>query len=77
MRKSNWTPSIVPRGDNHNVDIVLDDFGRKGRAYRKTDAERADLEAVILDMREGQYQNPVQVVGFNTAESGPRMSQAM
>src|ERR1700730_2518067 len=68
MRKSNWTPSIVPRGDDQNVYIVLDDFGRNGRAYRETDPEQADLEAVITDMLEGQYQNPVRVVGFNTAE---------
>jgi hypothetical protein len=27
------------------VYIVLDDFGRNGRAYRETDVERADLEA--------------------------------
>jgi hypothetical protein len=26
------------------------------------------IEAVIMDMLEGQYQNPVRVVGFNTAE---------
>jgi hypothetical protein len=68
MRKSSWTPSIVPDGDDQNVYIVLDDFGRRGRAYRETDVERADLEAVIMDMLEGQYQNPVRVVGFNTAE---------
>jgi hypothetical protein len=68
MRKSNWTPSIVPDGDDQTVYIVLDDFGRNGRAYRETDVERVDLEAVIMDMLEGQYQNPVRVVGFNTAE---------
>jgi hypothetical protein len=68
MRRSNWTPSIVPNGDDQNVYIVLDDFGRIGRAYRETDAERADLEAVIMNMLEGQYQNPVRVVGFNIAE---------
>jgi hypothetical protein len=68
MRRSNWTPSIVPDGDDQNVCIVLDDFGRRGRSYRETDVERADLEAVIMDMLEGQYQNPVRVVGFNTAE---------
>jgi hypothetical protein len=33
-------------------------------AYRETDVERTDLEAVIMDM----HQNPVRVVGFNTAE---------
>jgi hypothetical protein len=68
MRKSNRTPSIVPNDDDQNVYIVLDDFGRAGLAYRETDAEHADLEAVIMDMLEGQYQNPVRVVGFNTAE---------
>lgn len=68
MRKSSWTPSIVPNGDDQNVYIVVDDFGRNGRAYRETDVERTDLEAVIMDMLEGQYQNPVRVVAFNTAE---------
>jgi hypothetical protein len=37
MRKSSWTPSIVPNGDDQDVYIVLDDFGRNGRAYRETD----------------------------------------
>jgi hypothetical protein len=68
MRRSSWTPSIVPNGDDQNVYIVMDDFGRNGRAYRETDVEGTDLEAVIMDMLEGQYQNPVRVVGFNTAE---------
>jgi hypothetical protein len=68
MLKSNWTPPIVPEGDDQNVYIIIDDFGRRGRAYRETDVERADLEAVIMDMLEGQYQNPVRVVGLNTAE---------
>ena len=68
MRNSVSTSSIVPNGDDQNVYIVLDDFGRNGRAYRETDVERADLEAVIMDMLEGQYTNPVRVVAFNTAE---------
>jgi hypothetical protein len=68
MRKSGWTPSIVPNGDDQNVFIVVDDFGGNGRAYRETDVERTDREAVIMDMLEGQYQNPVRVVGFNTEE---------
>jgi hypothetical protein len=69
MRRSpGWTLSIVPNDDDQNVYIVLDDFGRNGLAYRETDVERTDLEAVIMDMLEGQYQNPVRVVGFNTAE---------
>jgi hypothetical protein len=69
MRNSGWTPSIVFKEENdQNVYIVLDDC-RNGRAYRETDVERADHEAVIMDMLdEGQYKNPVRVVGFNTGE---------
>jgi hypothetical protein len=68
MRKPNWTPSIVPNTDDQNVYLVVDDFGRNGRAWRETDVENTDLETVILDMLEGQYKNPVRVVAFNTAE---------
>ena len=68
MRKSNWTPSIVPKGDDQNVYLVVDDFGRNGRVYREADVETTDLETVILDLLEGQYKNPVRVVAFNTAE---------
>jgi hypothetical protein len=68
MPRTGWTPSIVPKGDDQSVYIVLDDFGRNGRDYRETDVERADVEAVIVDMLEGEYKNPVRVIGFNTAE---------
>lgn len=68
MRRSNWTPSIVPNGEDQNVFLVVDDFGKSGRAYRETGVERADLETTIHDMLDGQYKNPVRVVAFNTAE---------
>ena len=44
MRNSGWTPSIVPRDDDQNVYVVLDDLGRSGRACRETDVERTDLK---------------------------------
>jgi hypothetical protein len=68
MPRTGWTPSIVPNGDDQNVYIVLDDFGRNGRAYRETDVGRADLEAVIMDLLERECKDPIRVVGFNTAE---------
>jgi hypothetical protein len=68
MRHSGWTPSIVLNDNERNVYIVLDDFGRNGRAYRETDTERTDLEAIIMGMLEGEYRNPVRVIGFNTTE---------
>jgi hypothetical protein len=68
MPRTGWTPSIVPNGDDQNVYLVVDDFGPNGRAYRETDVETADLETVILDLLEGQYQSPIRVVAFNIAE---------
>jgi hypothetical protein len=67
MRKSGWTPSIVPNSDDHNVYLVLDDLGRS-RIWRETDAEATNLETVIADLLDGQYKNPLRVVSFNTAE---------
>jgi len=51
---------------------VVDNFGRHGRAWRETNVEETDLETVITDMLEGQYSDPVRVVGFNTAEGWSR-----
>ena len=45
----NWTPSIVP-SDDQTVYLVVDDFGKHGRAWRETDVEQTDLETVISDM---------------------------
>jgi hypothetical protein len=67
MRRS-WTPSIVPKGDDQNVYLVVDDLGWNGRVYRETDVEAADLETVILDLLSGEYKNPARVIAFNTAE---------
>jgi hypothetical protein len=68
MRRSTWTPSIVPRDDDANAYMVLDDLGRSGRIWPEADAEKTDVETVIADLLNGQYKNPVRVVGFKTAE---------
>jgi hypothetical protein len=31
MRKSNWTPSIGPNGNDQTVYLVADDFGKNGQ----------------------------------------------
>jgi len=64
MRSS---PSIIP-GIDRDVYLVLDDFGRIGWVWRETDVEDTDYETVINDLLEGQFANPVRVIGFNTAE---------
>src|SRR5215212_8739556 len=71
MRQPRSSPSLVPSYDV-NVYIVLDDFGKIGRAYRETDEAEADLETVIENMMEGQYKHPMRVVGFNTSEGWSR-----
>jgi len=60
MRRSNWTPSIAPSGDDETVYLVADDFGRLGSAWREADYEATDPESVIQDR--------LSVVAFNTAE---------
>jgi len=67
-----WTPSIVPKGTDETVYLVVDDFGHHGRCWRETDIAATDLETVITDLLDGQYNSPVRVVGFNTAEGWSR-----
>jgi hypothetical protein len=63
----------VPPGNDQDVYLVLDDFGgRIGQTWRETDAEAARLETVIADLLDGQYSNPIRIIGFNTAEGWSR-----
>jgi hypothetical protein len=65
------SPSIIP-GFDVDVYIVLDDYGSIGRAYREVDEEKADKATVIRWLIEGQYENPVRIVAFNTSEGWSR-----
>jgi len=47
---------------------VVDDFGSNGRVFRVSDVDQADLETVSIDLLAGEYNNPVRVVAFSTAE---------
>ena len=67
MRRSNWTPSIVP-GSDWDVYLVVDNLDPLGTVYRETDAQIADLDTVIADLESGQYNDPMCVVAFNTGE---------
>ncbi len=66
MRKSSWTPPIVPRDDDQRVYLV--DLDRSGRVWREADTETVDLDTVIQDLLAGQYKSPDRVVAFNTVE---------
>ena len=56
MRKSNWTPSIVPDENVRTIYLVADDLGKPGRAWRETDYEATNLETVVQDLLAGQPQ---------------------
>jgi hypothetical protein len=60
--------SIMPGDYDQSVCLVADDLGRIGRAWREADYEGTDLETVIQDLLSGQYNNPIRIIAFNTAE---------
>ena len=65
------SPSIVP-GFDVDVYVVLDDFGNIGRSYREVDEAQADRATLIRNLISGQYNNPIRIVCFNTAEGWSR-----
>ena len=64
--------SLVPNDTNHDVYLVLDDFGRLGRAWRETDEAGADRATLVRNLLDGQYEEPVRIVAFNTAQGWSR-----
>ena len=68
MRKSGWTPSIVPYGADQTIYLVIDNFGHPGGVCRETEVERTDLETIITDLMSGQFNDPIRVVAFTTLE---------
>ena len=70
------SPSIVP-GIDRDVFLVLDDFGRMGCAWRETNVEDTDLEAVIQDLLEGQYSNPVPCASNCVPKDQPKSRRAV
>jgi len=62
------SPTIAPDGPEQDTYIVLDDFGRFGRAWRGTDEDAADREALIRDLLAGEFNHPIRIVAFNVAE---------
>jgi hypothetical protein len=58
--------------DNVTVHIVLNDFGKLGRAFLETDELEADEWTTVSNIINGEYSNPVRVVAFNIAEGWSR-----
>jgi hypothetical protein len=65
------SPSIVPDG-HEDIYMVLDDFGSLGRSWRETGELATSRATVLRNLLNGQYENPVRIVAFNTAEGWSR-----
>ena len=52
---------------------MLDDFGWIGRAWRETNEDATDRETLIKNLLAGEYNEPIRIVVFNTAEDGPSL----
>jgi hypothetical protein len=55
----------VPYGADQTVYLVVEGPGQHGIAR---EIERADIETVITDLLSGQFNDPIEVVAFNTLE---------
>jgi len=67
------SPSLAPHYDGQeDIYLVLDDFGSLGRAWRETDEAGTGRSTLIRNLLDGQYENPVRVVAFNTAQGWSR-----
>ena len=67
--------SIVPKVNedkDRDVYLVLDTFGEMGLAWRETDEADTERAALVRDLLDGQYEDPVRIVAFNTAEGWSR-----
>jgi hypothetical protein len=71
MRNDRSGPSLVPSFDE-TVYLVLDDFGKLGRAYREADEKTSGLHNIVACFLTGEYRKPVRVVAFNTVEGWAR-----
>jgi hypothetical protein len=58
-------PPVVPYGADQTIYLVVEGPGPQGAA-RQT--ERPDIETVIADLLSGQFNDPIEVVAFNTLE---------
>jgi len=67
MRRS-WTPSIVPKGDDQNVYLVVDHLGRMAGSIGKPTPRPPIWKSSSSTCLRGNTKGPVRVVAFNTLE---------
>jgi hypothetical protein len=66
------TVSLVPRADDVDVFIVLDQLRTHGTVWRAIDEELADEAHIVEWIINGEFDRPLRVVSFNVAEGWAR-----
>ena len=69
--KTELAPSIVP-AISHTHYMVLDDFGDYGCLFQERREHETSEGTVIRHLAEGQFNNPLRVLAFNTEEGWSR-----
>ena len=68
MAETNSSSMSVPYGADQTLYLVVDRIGGTGTSRREIEVERTDLEAAICELMQGQFNDPIRVVAFNTLE---------
>ena len=68
MAETNSSSMSVPSGADQTLYLVIDRVGGTGISRREIKVERTDLEAAICELMQGQFNDPIRVVAFNTLE---------
>lgn len=66
------SPSIVPEETDCDIYLVLEDFGPLGRTWCETNDADTERATLVRDLLDGQYESPVRIVAFNTAQGWSR-----
>jgi len=72
MAETNSSSMSVPYGADQTLYLVIDRVGGTGISRREIEVERTDLEAAICELMQGQFNDPIRVVAFNTLEHWAR-----
>jgi hypothetical protein len=70
--KLEHAPSAIPDGPDRTIYLVIDASRCNGHVFREAAIHSTDLEQVLADLVEGQYVEPVRVVGFNVGAGWSR-----
>jgi hypothetical protein len=72
VSRSRSVVSKIREEEDRDVYLVLDSFGDTGLAWRETVAADTARATLVRDLLDGQYEDPVRIVAFNTTEGWSR-----